>query len=361
MPYSTFPWFKHTFSILCFVCTFCMISFWCYKFSKDEDLCLVGYANFRENDFEALPVLSMCIRNPVIDRKLREINANINASSYLNFLKGELYDKEMANIDYSNVSITLLDHHIIYEFVWKNGSETHYTPTNITGQKIDSVTYNGVWYSWFFKCFGLNLNPYNVGNINFVRAWFNQTIFPGGVRPRYKGFLIIFHHIHQVLQSARNVKHNWATRNDSKSYMMKFRLKNIEIIEQRNKPSKPCVEDSPDHDYLWLHDHVKALGCRAPYHILTNDTAPICSNREKMKSAYFSLTDDDHNRYYPPPCRTMPDIDYTYEEREADGNGFFKVVIFPTNSYKMITQSKAIDVQALLGTIGGYIGLFLGR
>ena len=31
------------------------------------------------------------------------------------------------------------------------------------------------------------------------------------------------------------------------------------------------------------------------------------------------------------------------------------------NEWKIIRQSQAVDVHALIGNIGGYIGLFLGK
>ena len=356
--------FARTFRISCFICAFSMVMFWCFKYSKDEDLCLVSYKTFQKNDDSAFPVLSMCFQNPIIESKLREIGGNINTSAYIKFLKGEIYDEQMVNIDYSNVSMALSHHHLSYEFVWKNGSKTYYYPMNVTGEKIDSITYNGDWMQSFNKCFGLNLNSYYVGNINYFKAHFKQNMFPNSIRPSYQRFVIIVHQTQQIFQSARNAIHNWQPRADSKYIGMKFRMKNIEVLRQRNKQSKPCIEDSHNQDSLWLHDKIKVIGCRAPYHTLMSDMAAICQNKEKMKSAYISLSDNDHNKYYPSPCQTMSNIAYAYEEYVENGswgNGSFKVIIIPTDTYKMIEQSKAIDMQALIGNIGGYIGLFLGK
>ena len=149
-----------------------MVIFWCLKFSKDEDLCLVSYKDFQKNEEKAFPVLSMCFRSPVIDGKLREIDAKINASSYLQFLKGDIYDEKMAHIDYSHVSMMLLDYLLGYRISFKNGSYVFYSQANFTGEGIDSVTYNGLWYDWIFKCFGFDLNLLQIGNINFFIAHF---------------------------------------------------------------------------------------------------------------------------------------------------------------------------------------------
>ena len=140
-------------------------------------------------------------------------------------------------------------------------------------------------------------------------------------------------------------------------------MNNVEIIRRRNKQSNPCIEDQ-HHDLLMLHDKVMKLGCRAPYHTSIRNAMPICPNKEKMKLAHPSLTDNHHNKYYSLPCQTMSNIDFSFVEQEdsdVQRAGSFEVLLSPTDNYKMIEQSKAIDMQALIGNIGGYIGLLLGK
>ena len=66
-----------------------------------------------------------------------------------------------------------------------------------------------------------------------------------------------------------------------------------------------------------------------------------------------------------PPCKVMANIDYVYEESDfgGDGKGFtkgFTVSLSLPDNVKLIKHSKQIDVQTLVGNVGGYIGLFLG-
>ena len=63
----------------------------------------------------------------------------------------------------------------------------------------------------------------------------------------------------------------------------------------------------------------------------------------------------------------MPTVDYkSYEQLNNFGRGKHKpkkftiYVFFPLKG-KTITQSQEVDVHTLIGNIGGYIGLFLGR
>ena len=41
-------------------------------------------------------------------------------------------------------------------------------------------------------------------------------------------------------------------------------------------------------------------------------------------------------------------------------SGFMVAVLYP-DKMKVVTQNQLVDVQVLIGNIGGYIGLFLGK
>ena len=62
------------------------------------------------------------------------------------------------------------------------------------------------------------------------------------------------------------------------------------------------------------------------------------------------------------PCQEMPRIDFVNNKGVNTFKGYFIVMLnikYPQDA-KIITQSRAVDVNALIGNIGGYIGLFLG-
>ena len=56
----------------------------------------------------------------------------------------------------------------------------------------------------------------------------------------------------------------------------------------------------------------------------------------------------------------MPRIDFELTEDLTNFKGHFTLTIGYPRQVKIITQSRAVDVNALVGNIGGYIGLFLG-
>ena len=61
------------------------------------------------------------------------------------------------------------------------------------------------------------------------------------------------------------------------------------------------------------------------------------------------------------PCQVMPRIDFeSYKEFPDDSLKQFMLTVSYPQQVKIITQSRAVDVNSLIGNIGGYIGLFLG-
>ena len=67
------------------------------------------------------------------------------------------------------------------------------------------------------------------------------------------------------------------------------------------------------------------------------------------------------NRYFPVPCEEMSNIVYTVDKLERSGVKSPELYFSYPYRTKVIQQVKAVDLQALIGNIGGYIGLLLGK
>ena len=68
---------------------------------------------------------------------------------------------------------------------------------------------------------------------------------------------------------------------------------------------------------------------------------------------------------YPKACQRISKIDITPTiQRKRNyhlrGPALYLRIIYP-EEIKIITQSKEVDVHSLIGNVGGYIGLFLGK
>ena len=68
------------------------------------------------------------------------------------------------------------------------------------------------------------------------------------------------------------------------------------------------------------------------------------------------------SRYYPAPCKGMSNIIYSAEmiDNAFVSNSLQLVVTYPKIT-RLIRQLRSVDLHSLIGNIGGYIGLFLGK
>ena len=87
-------------------------------------------------------------------------------------------------------------------------------------------------------------------------------------------------------------------------------------------------------------------------------------DKEEMANSALRLRFDDYGKR--PPCHGMEKIYFTFEEQELGGTswnrpGYFWIGIYVRDpKFKEIVQIKAIDLNGLIGYIGGYVGLILG-
>ena len=114
-----------------------------------------------------------------------------------------------------------------------------------------------------------------------------------------------------------------------------------------------------------LDAHIISKGCNVPYLRGIKDF-PKCHKKEDVKSLFYDYNIV-QNEYYPVSCQRLSKIVYEvtqynqYGQYRGIDSGTWELVIVYPKYYRVITQSKEVDVHALIGNIGGYIGLFLGN
>ena len=100
------------FQMLCCIVVLIMVGYWLYKFKiEDRDIGVVDYELLEKAEVD-FPVVSICFRNPFLEKELRKETSNetkeLDKATYLQYLKGMHYvDKLIKNIKYDNVTIHL--------------------------------------------------------------------------------------------------------------------------------------------------------------------------------------------------------------------------------------------------------------
>ena len=86
------------FNMICLGAAIAMTSYWVYMFALDEDLCTIEFQKFYDKTKDSYPALSVCFKNSISNEKIMHYNKSIKASSYLKFLRGEVFDPNMLTI-----------------------------------------------------------------------------------------------------------------------------------------------------------------------------------------------------------------------------------------------------------------------
>ena len=74
---------KLSFKFVCIFATVFMIGFWIAKFRKNDDVSVVEYKEFEEFEGSIYPEVTICIVNPFLADKLKEIDSNASVHEYV--------------------------------------------------------------------------------------------------------------------------------------------------------------------------------------------------------------------------------------------------------------------------------------
>ena len=145
---------------------------------------------------------------------------------------------------------------------------------------------------------------------------------------------------------------------------MVFELKNLEVIQTRNKWGQECIPGSPDIDQTWYGEYFKRLTCKPPYLNGIEDLPP-CETQNELNQVHreyfeYRLTSKASEV---PPCRSLEKLEFSYFEYDIEEGKDPNVtisILFIDDRYREMLNIRAFDVHSLLGNIGGYVGIFIG-
>ena len=108
----------------------------------------------------------------------------------------------------------------------------------------------------------------------------------------------------------------------------------------------------------------KRLPCRPPYFNLGENLLP-CTSQEELKQCHSIILSQQGlgNNMEHPPCRSLEKVDFDYFELDVPDRHPPSItisVVFVDETYREIARVKAFDMNALVGNIGGYVGIFVG-
>ena len=340
------PIFLLLFQVICVVFTLGMVLRWYFKYTLDEDLSTITFTNYYDTKADVYPVLSLCFRNPFKKDKLS--NYAVNESVFTKLLEGEHYEERLLDLNYNDISFELEDYIEEYWARYQNGTTASYSISS-TEERLFNVSFIGFWRKWFYHCYGIQipihkLHRESAVHIEVFGLLLKNEIFPSGNRPTDKDFITFLHYPKQLLLSLPTVKYSWQKRLTQSTYVMRYIINGMEILNRRQKNNFSCEENWQSFDDLTLDRHLKRSGCRATYHKERKDI-PLCKNRTRIKRANFPFRSDEIEKY-DPPCKAVEKIHYTYEESDwpdtdYSGTGRFWVCILLLDSrYKEITQNR---------------------
>ena len=363
------------FKFLCALVTFILVGYCCYNYFLDEDETLVSFKQFDKRPEDILPSFSVCITSPYEESKLKKYGPNVTGNAYSAFLSGDIWQENLHGIEYDDIALKPKEYVTGYSTFYFDTTFDNKTYEAVETEKQEELN-TLVQPTTRLKmsnlmCLGIDFPIERSVKILGRGIKIKTSIFKDGIRSGFmhalskdRGFAIMIHYPHQIFRN-RWWKSNWPARplNASKSYVITYDIRGMEVVRYRDKRGQRCQEEFPEYDDQATQDILLSVGCKPPYiHAKNNLTA--CTTLQQMKEIterQIQLWSEDNPKYL--PCNGLERISYEVTESdEPEGKEpyFLVFLMFKELTYKEIKLKKAYDFQVLVGNVGGLIGLFLG-
>ena len=335
-----------------------MIGFWFYKYKvEDRDIGVVDYVFMAEDVDIKTPVASLCFDNPFVERKLKEIDLDIDADSYLKYLKGEYFDERYDQIDFENVTIDLIDYFLVAEEIRRNESELRNSSLGFDHK----VVFSGFYHGYFLKCFLLN---HDMEKHRYIKSlFFTYDLFKlidewkSDLTMLGRAFWIKIHYPGQFMLGGEPVYEYI----ENAAYADAV-VTELEVLKRRRNQKRKCYEGSEDYDTMIMRKHTLQTKCRAPY-VNSPHEFPKCNTMEKINQSRFEYRAGQKMKL-PSACERISKLEIGSldlgDGESEDMTKWWFGITYP-NEARIITQSKEVDIHSLIGNIGGYLGLFMGK
>ena len=340
-----------------------MVGYWFYKFDvEDRDIGIVDYIAFEDDSTIPYPVASLCFDTPFSEEKLALIDPDVNITHYLGYLKGDVFEERLKNIEYKDVTIGLDEYLDGTGVQLRDGT---YMEGWEIGTFLQNVNFNGISeWGWFYKCFELSWNITNPGTVRESRVIYDFAELHSDSSDWSGNIDLYIHYPGQFLLAPNDFTLlNFDMESSSKS--LEVTIEDIEILQSRNSKHRRCTayDDKVAFDDMVREEHIIKHGCTLPY-FKSYANFPKCDTAEKIKNSTFKYQNV-RTKYYPVSCQRLSKISYKTNWRDSDyfdlsENKSIIGITYP-QYFRTIKLSKEVDVHSLIGNVGGYVGLFLGN
>ena len=334
------------YNLLCYLVTFCVITWWIYKFSLQNLSSSIDVKNFFESDVSVQPALSVCVIDPKLDEKVKSVsNSEHNKSTYIRFLRGKEYYENLAHLDFSQIRFNWSNYFYIPPFaslVADNGSYLGRAPVSEYWKY--STSFIGLQSNNRYLTDCISLEPLKK-ETESIRLWLNSSIFYNGVRPRKHKFRVFLHYPGQIIRSFSTLKSIWNYADKSSAYHMRFRVMSAQVLHRYPTRHQTCIGDWRNYDKIAFQKHLKKLDCQSPYQYIYGVNYSICSTKEKIRKTLIYPSNRVMKKF-DRPCRSLESVHYKYSETKMNTlpYGVLQISFYFSHQYKEIVQYLQTDI-----------------
>ena len=352
---------KLFFTFSCIIIVSIMIGYWFYKFGiEDRDIGVVDFVPLDEGTDIDLPFVTLCFIGPFVDERFKNLVPNISENSYLQYLKGDFYDQTLQTLDYSHLTFDLGDYFLYAEDRWRNQSTFRNSSLSIQHKEV----FSGFYFNSFVKCFSLEFGMKNNRYLKRIRFHYNLSKLISDWTPVWINgtediYLRVYYKIHYPGHFLLGDYPGYFYLHPTSIFQSVY-IEELELLRRRNTRKKKCLRKNTRYDSVVIDKYLAETKCRVPYLLANRKIAP-CNSGEKMKNGMLSY-EKVKSFNIPKSCERIAKMMLIkkYKKKDSGYSTTWNFMIHYPDEFKVIMQSKEVDIHSLIGNIGGYLGLFLG-
>ena len=372
---------KTIFTLICTASLVCMAGYWYQKYAIiDRDIGVVDYILIKDAKEEAkVFVVSLCFLNPFIPEILIENNSAIY-SVFLEYLyRGYKLNLNAIKTDYKNVTLDLSDYFLSSFEKWRNESLRR----NGSFMPDHTNHFNGYYEDALIKCFELKSDMdghrhvsdviFNYDIMKLNDTFLKYMKYISGESDEFPMYFKIHYPAQFMLGDGPipfvyNANRKTLGCETSYNGIYKVIVNEIEILKSRSTKRRNCLSNQEDYDKKVMLEHIARKGCRDPF-LEKHQSFPLCNTMEEITTNRFDYHSPD-TLGIPYACERMSKMRFDVqtfpqkldpEQPNLDVCNIWTFHISYPKEIRIITQSQEVDIHTLIGNIGGYLGLFLGK